>query len=207
VKSPYPAFRSSAPGFSLIELLVVMILIGALTTIGLSTMGRTASTARRTGVDQFSAAIEQARTAAITQRKTVVLAIAEPRPGDTDPHCRFGLFETDAISSGKVDARQLQRWTVMPDGVVFFKDKVTDFRNVMSGSTLQLAWKDGESQATVHALAFNPRGGLSWPPGSDPIGIKIGNGTYQNGQAMPLPGGGHNSLRIGRVVARSWMLE
>jgi prepilin-type N-terminal cleavage/methylation domain-containing protein len=197
-----------AAGFSLIELLVVIILVGALTTIGLSSMTKTAASARRTATDQFAAAIEQARTAAITHRKHVILAVAEPRPGDSDLTCRFGLFTTDELpEGGELEAEQLQRWTVLPDGVVFFEGKVSGFRNLLDENGIVLSWKGGENQATVHALAFNPRGGLAWPAGSDPVAVKIGSGTYKDGKPIAAAGGGHSSLRIGRVVARSWMLE
>jgi len=209
VKRPLLARPRFETGFSLIELLVVMILVGALTTIGLSTMTKTAMSARRTATDQFAAAVEQARTAAITHRKNVILAVAEPRAGDMDQSCRFGLFEVDELpeDGSSLEGRQLQRWTVMPDGVLFFEGKVEDFRNLADEDPVQLSWKDGQNQATVHALAFNPRGGLLWPNGSDPVAVKIGTGTYRNGKPVAASGGGHNSLRIGRVVARPWIVE
>lgn len=186
-----------------------MVLIGALTAIGISTMGSTAANSRRTATDEFTAAVEQARTAAITRRKPVILAIAAPRTSDTDQKCRFGLFEVDELpeTGTAVEGRQLQRWTVMPDGVVFFGGKIDELRNVLDEDEVQLSWKDGQSQATVHAFAFNPRGGLAWPTGSDPVAVKVGSGTYQNGKPVALPSGGHSSLRVGRVVARPWKIE
>lgn len=188
---------------------MVIILVGALTTIGLSTLTKTAASARKTATDQFSAAIEQARTAAITHRKHVILAVAAPRTGDSDQNCRFGLFTVDELpeTGGQLDAEQLQRWTVLPDGVVFFDGKINEFRNLLDDNGIVLNWKDGQNQAMVHALAFNPRGGLAWPTGSDPVAVKIGSGTYKDGKPISAAGGGHSSLRIGRVVARSWMIE
>lgn len=188
---------------------MVLILMGALTTIGLTTMTKTAASARRTATDQFSAAIEQARTAAITHRKNVILAVAQPRLGDSDQNCRFGLFTVDELpeGGGQLEAEQLQRWTVLPDGVVFFEGKVNESRNLLDENGVVLSWKEGQNQATVHAFAFNPRGGLSWPTGSDPVAVKLGTGTYKDGKAIAAAGGGHSSLRIGRVVARSWMIE
>jgi hypothetical protein len=182
-----------AAGFSLIEL-----------------MGNTAANARRTGTDQVVAAIEQARTAAITRRKPVILAIAEPQPGDPDENCRFGLFEVDTLpdEGSDLEARQLQRWSVLPTGVIFLDGKIRDFENLLDQEKVRLSWKDGQNSATVHALVFNTRGGLAWPSGSDPVAVKVGNGNYRNGRPMEISGGGgHNSLRIGRVVARPWRLD
>jgi prepilin-type N-terminal cleavage/methylation domain-containing protein len=197
-------------GFSLIEMMVVMVLIGALTTIGLTIFGRTAPHARRTAMDQFTAAVEQARTAAITRRKPVILAVAPPISGSGDTSTRFGLFEVDALpNSTKAipNARQVQRWHVVPDGVIFFGGQIDGLRNLLDGDKTQLQWKDGENQAMVHVLAFNPRGGLSWPTGSEPVAVKIGSGTYRDGQPVATPEGGHSSMRIGRVIARPWRLD
>lgn len=209
VKPPPSSATRSAAGFSLIELLVVMVIIGTLTMAGLSVMGNTAANAQRTGTDQVVAAIEQARTTAITRRKPVLLAIAEPQPGDVDDNCRFGLFEVDTLpdEGSSVEARQLQRWNVLPPGVVFLDGKIRNLENVLEQDKVQLSWKDGRNSASVHLLAFNPRGGLAWPSGSDPVALKVGNGNYRDGKPMPVTGGGASSLRVGRVVARPWRLD
>lgn len=199
----------SPPGFSLVELLVAMILIGVLLTIGLGVFGKTAASARRTASDQFTATIEQARTAAITRRKPVLLAIAAPVPGGADNSYRIGLFEVDEMpeQGAAVAARQLQRWNILPGGVVFFGGAVEGFDNPLDQETVELSWKDGANQARVHLLAFNPRGGLSLPTGSEPVAVTIGSGVIRDGGAIPTSDGGRNSLRIGRVIARPWKLE
>jgi len=196
-------------GFSLIEMLVVMMIVGTLMVIGLNIFGKTAASSRRTATDQFTAAVEQARTAAITRRKPVILAVAPPIPGDKDQTTRYGLFEVDSLpdNPGLIEARQVQRWNLMPDGVLFFGGDIDGLRNVLDEDQAQLKWKNGENQAFVHALAFNSRGGLAWPTGSDSVAVKIGTGVYQNGKPIETRDGGHSSMRIGRVVARPWRLD
>lgn len=191
------------------EMLVVMVIIGTLTTIGMAISGKSAATARRTAMDQFTAAVEQARTAAITRRKPVILAVAPPLRGDTDQSTRYGLFEVDELPDNPrvIEARQVQRWNLMPDGVIFFGGEIDGLRNLLDEDQAQLKWKNGENQAFVHVLAFTPRGGLAWPKGSNPVAVKLGSGTYQNGQPVPTRDGGHSSLRIGRVIARPWRLD
>lgn len=186
-----------------------MILVSALLTIGMGIFGKTAASARRTAYDQFTATVEQARTAAITRRKPVILAIAPPVPGGADEYYRIGLFETDEVpkSGDAIDARQLQRWNILPGGVVFFGGKVENFDNPIDEELVDLSWKDGENEARVHILVFNPRGGLALPAGSEPVAINLGSGVIRDGQPFPTSDGGRNSLRIGRVVARPWRLD
>ena len=189
--------------------MVAMILIGALLAIGLGVFGKTAASARRTASDQFTATIEQARTAAITRRKPVILAIAAPVPGGADNNFRIGLFEVDELPErgAAIAARQLQRWSILPTGVVFFDGAVQGFDNPLDEDDIELSWKDGENQARVHILAFNPRGGLSLPAGSEPVAVTLGSGVLRDGQTIPTSDGGRNSLRIGRVIARPWRLD
>lgn len=198
-------------GFSLLEMLTILVILGVLTTLGLSIFGRTAHAARRSALDQFTAAVEQARTSAITLRKPVLLAVAPPdeEAGGHDRKTRFGLFEVDSLpsASGTVQARQVQRWSTMPDGIIFLKGKVDGLRNLLDGDKTLLTWKDGENRATVYLLAFTPRGGLALPSGSDPVGIRLGTGIYQEGEPVSTKEGGASSLRIGRVVARPWRLD
>jgi prepilin-type N-terminal cleavage/methylation domain-containing protein len=208
--NPSDRHRRAAPhGFSLVELMVAMILIGALLAIGLGVFGKTAASARRTASDQFTATIEQARTAAITRRKPVILAIAAPVPGGADNNYRIGLFEVDELPErgAAIAARQLQRWNILPTGVVFFSGAVEGFDNPLDEDEVELSWKDGENQARVRILAFNPRGGLSLPPGSEPVAVTLGSGVLRDGQTIPTSDGGRNSLRIGRVIARPWRLD
>ncbi|WP_193210478.1 GspH/FimT family pseudopilin [Luteolibacter marinus] len=204
-----PAPHRQPAGFSLIELMMVMVIAGILLTIGFSVFGRSAVTARRTATDEFAAAVEQARTSAITRRKNVVLAVAPPVAGSSDQICRFGLFEVDDLPDGEgnLTGRQVQRWNSMPQNVILLDGKIEGLRNVMDEDAVQLTWKDGKNHAQVHPLVFSPRGGLVWPTGSDPVAVKIGTGNYRDGQPREVSGGGHNSMRIGRVVARPWRLD
>lgn len=204
-----PHHRALKSGFSLVELLVVMILVGALLTLGLGVFGKTAASNRRTATDQLVASIEQARTAAITRRKPVILAIAAPAPGDSDANYRIGLFETDKMPERgtAIEALQLQRWSILPAGVVFFDGAVDGLDNPLDEETVNLSWKDGENEARVHVLAFHPRGGLALPAGSEPVAVSLGTGVLRDGRTIPTSDGGRNSLRIGRIVARPWRLD
>src|SRR5690606_35718483 len=70
--------RQHAFGFTLIELVVVLGIAGILMCLVVATRSRPASAARKVAIDQLAAAIDEARTAAITLRQPVLLAIFEP---------------------------------------------------------------------------------------------------------------------------------
>ena len=179
------------PAFSLVETLVVIAIAGALLAIGLSLSGKSGDRARRDATERLASIVEQARTAAITRRTTVVLAIAPP--DEEHGATRLGLFEVarPPRAGEPLDGRPLQRWTPLPDGVAFAGGEIAGLANPLDAAPLELRWQDGERSATVHALAFTPRGGLAWPAGSKPVALALGSGA----------------LRIGRAVARPWSLD
>jgi len=201
--------RRLSGGFSLLELLTVIVIMGVLISLSLSLFRTGGSSPRRTAADQFSAAVEQARTAAITTRRIVLLAVAAPIDNTPGERCRIGIFAVDTLPDGETEikADQLYRWDILPDGVVFMPGAVKSVRNVMDEKPVKLVWKDGAASAQVHVFAFNSRGGLNWPLGSDPVSVKITSGHYNNGQPVAVPGGGTSSFRVGRVVARPWNLD
>lgn len=179
------------PAFSLVEMLVVIAIAGALLAMGLTLSGKSGDRARRNASEQLAGLVEQARTAAITRRTTVVLAIAPP---DAEHEAtRIGLFEVDGAprSGQSLDGQLIQRWTRLPDGVGFIKGQIEGLANPLDTEPLELRWQEGRQLATVHALGFTPRGGLAWPAGSTPVALSLGSGA----------------LRIGRAVARPWRLD
>lgn len=177
--------------FSLVEMLVVIAIAGTLLAIGLSLSGKSGDRARRDASERLAGLIEQARTAAITRRATVVLAIA---PSDAEHDAtRLGLFEVSRPprAGEPLEGRPLQRWTPLPNGVGFDRGEIAGLANPLDAAPLELRWQDGRQRATVHVLAFTPRGGLAWPAGSKPVALTLGSGA----------------LRIDRAVARPWRLD
>lgn len=172
-------------------MLVAIAIVGTLLALGLAITGRSPANKRRDATQQFAGLVEQARSAAITRRTTVLLAIAAP---DAEHDAtRLGLFETSSktIAGVALDCRQIQRWIRLPDGIAFASGELAGLGNPLDAPPLDLRWQDGRKHATVHALAFSPRGGLTWPPGSTTVALSLGNGT----------------LRIGRAVARPWAFD
>lgn len=196
-------------GFSLVELLVVIAIMAMLLGASLSFFGRDDGRKLKTSGDQLTAMIEQGRTSAITRRRSVVLALLEPGQGGFgDEHCRLGLLELEGgAGKGVFVGRLLQRWQVLPVGVVFFGGTVDSLSNFRDEERIKLEWKNGEKSAEVYALVFSVRGGLRFPEGSESVVLKIGNGTYREGSPLRTSHSGSRTIRVGRVVARPWNLD
>jgi len=201
-------------GFTFLELLSVMAVIGILLAAGAGLMGRGAEKTR-TAVATLSGMVDQGRALAITMRRTVVLALAAPDEVESgDGQCRVGLLVTDALKQdGSVcEAVMVGRWEVMPIGVVLSGGGVAEYRNPLDENPVALRYVVGGRpvEIRVHALAFTARGGLAWPCGSDPVILRVTEGRYRGGVATVRPSGGtvvEEKLRIGRVIARPWRID
>lgn len=195
--------------------MVTIAIIVILLVAGVSLLGGTGSQARRAGADMLSGMIEQARTTAITTRSHVVLAVAEP--GDlpaNDRRCRLGVFQVGAWpddSSEPVTAKLMSRWRILETGVVLIGGEVENgLENPLDGDEITLAY--GGKSVIVHAIGFNPRGGLELPAGSRPIAMRVAEGAYRNGEPSPNRRGDSGTIsetriKIGRVTARPYRID
>lgn len=204
-------------GFSLIELLAVMAVITILLAAGIKILSGTSAQARKTGTDALIATIEQGRSSAITTHSIVLLAIAEP--GDLpagDDRARLGLFKISEWpdSATTVNGTLLRRWQPIPTGAIPYGGDFEGIRNPFDLPEITVRYQSAgkDVEVTVHAIAFTPRGGLHWPTGSDPVVMRLAEGGYRGGKAVPDRRGdarivSENRLRIGRVVARPWRID
>lgn len=202
--------RPSRPtGFTLVELIAVIAIVVILLAVGLSLLGPSRGEALRTGTEQFATLVEQARTSAITRRRPVVLAIAEPGVGDFgDERCRVGLFELEEWRpDGTNEGRLIQRWQPLPAGIALFGGEVDSLANVKDGAGISLTWKAGKESASMPGLVFGPRGGLLAPSGSESVVVTFASGIYRDGGAVRTGKESGKVVRIGRVVARPWLMN
>lgn len=203
--------------FTLIEMVAVIAVIVILMTAGVSLMGGSGSQARRTGADLLAGMVEQARTAAITSRCHVILAVAEP--GDLpsgDQRCRLGLFKVEQWPenpSETIQAVLMSRWRPLESGAVLIGGRFDGIENPLDGAELTLAYGANKPLTVkVHALAFHPRGGLKFPEGSTPVVIRVAEGGYRSGKATAWQKAGstaiaESKLKIGRVTARPFRID
>lgn len=199
-------------------MVAVIAILVTLMTAGVSLLNGTGAQSRRTGTDLMAGLIEQARTKAITSRSYVILAIAEP--GDLpagDERCRIGLFSVEGseapASLDNANVVLLNRWQMLNTGVVLIPGSVDGVENPLDLPELTLKYGGAKNLSVrVHAIAFNPRGGLHHPLGSTPVALRIAEGNYRGGIATPYAVGPQkavteNRLKIGRVTARPYRLD
>lgn len=203
-----------APAFSLIEMVAVMGVLVMLSVAGVSLLHGTGSQSRKAGIDMLAGVIEQARAAAITSRSYVVLAVAEPGDLPTgDECCRLGMFRVetwpDAITD-TVNGVLMTRWRSFDTGIALIGGNVDGVDNLMDRTKLTISSGTAMPRIlTVHALVFNARGGLHYPPGSLPVVMRLAEGCYRGGKATPYRRGeaagiSESRLKIGRVTSHSY---
>jgi hypothetical protein len=222
VNFPHPRHPGGGHAFSLVEMATVIAVMMILLLAGVGLLGGTGNQARRAGSDQLTGLIEQARTSAITTRSYVILAVAEP--GDLpagDSRCRLGLFKMPGwpdSQTSEISAILMSRWRTLENGVVLIGGAVGDgggaLPNPLDGPELTIRYGAAglERSIKVHAIAFNPRGGLHFPVGSHPVALRIAEGGYRNGVANPNRRGDEQAisekrLKIGRVTARPYRID
>lgn len=205
-------------------MVAVIAILATLMTAGVNLLNGTGAQSRRAGTDMLTGLIEQARTKAITSRANVLLVVAEP--GDLpaqDERCRIGMFKVDdnwlENPTDITNAQLLNRWQTLNTGIVLLPGKsasesATNIPNPLDQDQVNITYGGTKKlKVKVHAIAFNPRGGLTYPTGSNPIVFRIAEGGYRGGQAKPnKTGPGGNSvteslLKIGRVTARPYRID
>ncbi len=209
--------------FTLIEMVAVIAILATLMTAGVSLLNDTGAQSRKTGTDMLSGLIEQARTKAITTRSNVLLVVAEPGslPGQ-DERCRLGMFKVadnwlENPTTVK-NAELLSRWQTLNTGIVLLPGDVDqDVPNPIRPAEDKITITYGglkNHTVKVHALAFNSRGGLSYPTGSTPVALRIAEGGYRGTPPKPTANErgqekaiSENRLKIGRVTARPYQID
>ncbi len=201
-------------------MIAVIAVMSILLVSGVSLLNGTGNQSRRAAADTLSGLVEQARTTAITSRSHIVLAIAEPGdlPAD-DNRYRLGLFEvpewpTGTGTPGSLDATLLSRWQPVNPGVIFIGGTVDGIENPLDESKIGIRYGAGnrEMEIKAHIIAFTPRGGLRLPAGSKPVVLRIAEGGFRGGRAVPDQNGENRSIaetriRIGRVIARPYRMN
>lgn len=202
-------------------MVAVLAILTTLLAVGVNLLGGDNSRSRKTATDMLAGLIEQARTAAITSRSCVVLAIAEPGDLPTGgENYRIGLIQVAADSlpdsaamPSEFSGKLLSRWQTLNTGIVLIGGDADGVVNPLDSPQVSITCNGANAPAIlVHAIAFNGRGRLCHPSGSAPIAVRIAEGVYREGRAIPYMRGerktiAENRLKIGRVIARPYRID
>jgi prepilin-type N-terminal cleavage/methylation domain-containing protein len=211
-RSPDPAKEA----FSLLEMVVSIAILAVLITLGVSLWSGKNMQSRRVSTDTLSGLIDQARTAAIASRSPVALVIAEPQDfSGKSNYCRVALFKInewpELLSEPLVLKGELpNRWKNLDTGIILMDGDMDGIQNLRDTAKVIINYGGAKNlQTQSHTLIFNSRGGILWPSGSLPIGLRLAEGGYQNGKAIAKKRPDHrgiqeNQLRIGRVTGRPY---
>lgn len=203
--------------FTLIEVVTVIAILAILLLIGAGLLGGTGPQARKASTDLLTGLIEQARSTAISSRVNIVLAIAEP--GDlpaADGRCRVALIKVESWPESPGDPVKgslLSRWRILETGSILMGGDVDGVPNPLDAPQLKIEYgPDHSIKLEAHAIAFHSRGGLRYPEGSTPVVMRVAEGGYRAGAAVPNRRGSNgslseNRLKIGRVTARPYRID
>jgi hypothetical protein len=112
--------------------------------------------------------------------------------------------------SGGVTGELLSRWRPIETGAILLGGPVDGVENPLDGPELNITYgKNNPVSVKVHGLVFNTRGGLLFPSGSTPVALRVAEGSFRNGLALPFKRGdtgavAENRLKIGRITARPY---
>lgn len=170
-----------ASGFSLIELLVVIVIVSALLAIAVPTLSHPSSNALQASREIVKAQLRQARSHAISKRIPTALIIASENHGNTSRTCLISssevTFENGAylpISDDSGNSQLIQRFLTLPGNAQFVSaaridsDKVTVL-DAQPG--LQTHYR-GDTQA-CHFIVFGANGQILHPAPGTPVHIAI----------------------------------
>jgi len=212
---PHRGSHYTHPGFTLVEMVVVIAIMVILLGITAMYMSGGTEKARRAATDQVVGMVEQARNTALVSRSPVMLAIAEP--GSLPTHqdkCVLGILrleeDWDPQASGPVPAKLLGRWRPVETGVIFLDGEMVNLINPIDLPKLTIRYTTNRTiEADVQGVAFNARGRLIHPVGSAAGVLRLADGAYPGGVATPKRRGADQRisdtwLKIGRITGRAY---
>ena len=116
-------------------------------------------------------------------------------------------------ADGEIEGVLINRWRVMEPGVVLLGGDLDGLPNPLDAPVLVIDSPNNHPRVVkLHAIVLNSRGGLHYPVGSSPVVMRVAEGVYQNGIALPvrrsgLRGESENRIKIGRVIARPTRID
>jgi prepilin-type N-terminal cleavage/methylation domain-containing protein len=186
--------RNSGRGFTLVEVLVVLVLIGLLLAIGTSAFNSTGASERRVARGEIEAMLTRARSHAISSGVPTALVFIGLSDGpDAMRGKALTMFEVRRDANGEEweAGEQMRRWVYLP-GATLLMDaslageaggKGSNFLDEPTMLTVGVPAGGAGRKEEVQApfVVFEATGAVSHPAGSGRIEFHIGEGVWRSG--------------------------
>lgn len=169
----------------MIELLGVMAIVAVVVGLmvpAMSNFGRAG--ALRTAGEKVSNLLALARQNAIAKNAlTAVVVVTEP--GISDRYRALAIYEmppkADGTSSTSKDWRQVNRWELLPDGIIFDQSTFQTDPSAVLPALPEVNFRGAETQSYSYVV-FLPNGAI-WEPNAN--SIRLVEGFWPEGASVP----------------------
>jgi len=177
-----PRYRFSNPlfGFSLVELLVVVAVIGLLTALTFAGMGSFKSSNLRRAAAMAGDLADEALDSAVRNRRETALAIVTAGP---DAYRAMAVLERRDGGTWAVRSR----WQVLPESVIFDPaDAQAKYFSEAKNQISNSLWRGGAElrPSDFKAQEFRRDGALYAQ--TDPLVLRLREGYLENGSSAPV---------------------
>lgn len=214
-----PGRRWPRCGFSLIELLVVLMIVSVMLVIAVPAFSNASNQARRASKEIIKAHLRQARAHAITTGHPTAVAIPSLDSGPELGGRSLSLFEVEPQDGGFVPRtsangrdRMLQRREVLPgDFHLVPAAAIGAATPTLLDQPASLVTDQGGQPLTCHLVVFSTDGRAIWPPPGTPINIAIARATRRGGSLLLTERSGGRPVfelfQINRLTGRTRPIE
>lgn len=180
-------------GFSLIELLVVIVIISILLVAAVPIFSDSSNSARRGSKELIKAHLQQARAHAIANNTATAVLIPDFESGSELGARSISLFEVELengiyqpIENASGDDRMIQRTEILPGGFHFVpSSSVSSSKPTLVDLPDTMPTRFKNEDRDNHFIVFAPNGQIVRPISGTPINIAIAKAT-RRGSSLTL---------------------
>lgn len=204
---PFTKYSMRSQGFTLFELLVVMVIIAIVLSMAMPHLSVSHSQARQSAASLVGASLEKAQTIALTQSSYAAVVFAHNQPRNPAlKGRRMGVFllKKKDPNSFSID-KQVGRWIALPKSTILVNEapKRLKGQNILDCSTpLQVTFPSNSAPQSAHAIIFNPQGSIALPEGSGVIEVHIASGGYTSSGHPIIRPDKAEVVQVGRLSGR-----